>query len=115
MRFITLSTGANVAGWITYGPSSKTQNSTAAREKIREAASTNWAPVEVTEISKEMEPQTIELTKVHNKHIAETRAIITKVTGWTSMRCWLSPTAYSADNGTNLIIFSDTYLKQFDR
>ena len=114
VRFITLSTGAKVAGWISYAPSINSNNSPAEREKIRAAASSSWAPVEKTEITKDMDPQMLELTKIHNEFITGSQVIFTKVTGWSSMRCWISPTAYAADNGSTLILFSYPYLKQFD-
>lgn len=110
VRFITLSTGAKVAGWIAYRPIPGTNDTLAARIRIREAASPGWVPAEAVEITREMTPHMAEITKVHNLHIAGRRADISRVTGWTSMRCWISPTAYAADDGQNLILFSDAYL-----
>ena len=114
IRFITLSTGTPVAGWICYTPSSGTNTLSAERQKIREAASPSWTPVDNISSTTGTDPHTTEITTSHNAFVTKTRATISKVTGWTSMPCWLSPTAFAADNGVSLILFSDIYLKQFE-
>ncbi len=113
VRFITLSSGTKVAGWISYTPTANLKDSAAERTRIREAASGSWAPVEEVTITKDMDPHMLELAKVHNQFNANTRATFTTVTGWNVMHCWISPTDYAADNGVSLILFSETYLKQF--
>jgi hypothetical protein len=102
-----------VAGWISYAPAASIKPNAGERQKIREAASTTWTPVEETVITDNMDPQLHEMAKIHNEYIAGTRATFTQVTGWSTMRCWISPTIYAADNGETLILFSDTYLTQF--
>jgi len=113
VRFITLSTGTKVVGWISYTPSSSsTKSNLVERNRIREAAASSWTPVEETKITQAMDPQMVELAKIHNEYIAETQATFTTVTGWRSIHCWISPTIYAADNGVSLIMFSDAYVKQ---
>lgn len=109
IRFITLSTGAKVAGWIAY--SSITQED---REKIRQNAASAWTLVEETRLTSDMSPHTVDITKAHNKHVAETQSRIERVTGWKTMKCWMSPTVFAADNGSTLIVFTDAYLNRFE-
>lgn len=113
VRFITLSTGVKVAGWIKIEPGDKNRDTAAALEKFRTEASSGWTVVEALKVSADTDAQTVKMTPIHNTHVAATRATIRKITGWETMRCWVSPTAYAAENGS-LILFTDTYLKRHE-
>lgn len=112
VRFLTNSMGTKVAGWISYAPAAGIKPNAGERQKIREAASTAWTPVEETVITDEMDPQLHEMAKIHNEFVAVTKATFAQVTGWNTMRCWISPTIYAADNGVSLILFTEAYLAQ---
>jgi hypothetical protein len=112
-RFITLSTGTRVVGWISFTSRSR-QTGAKARDELRRSSSSTWAPVRRKKITPDMTPEMQELNQVHNGHVAQTKSIIKKIAG-DFKQCWMSPTAYAADDGTTLILFSDIYRMEFDR
>lgn len=112
VRFITLSTGAKVAGWIKY-TSMDPKNSAILHSKMRAIVSHAWKPLAETTITQNMPLHMQQISKVHNAHVAELQATIQKVAG-EFLRCWMSPTAYAAETDTTLVMFSDVYLERND-
>ena len=112
VRFITLSTGAKVAGWIKY-TSADSKNNAILHSKMRAIVSHAWKPLKERPITPDMPAHTQLISKAHNEHVAGMQAIIKQSAGDFS-RCWMSPTAYAAETETTLVMFSDVYLEIFD-
>jgi hypothetical protein len=107
VRFITLSTGSRIAGWVRY-TSLDTHAGQSLREPLLKSFPGTWEQVVEARLPREADEHARMITAAHNQHVAEMQTTIRKATG-NCTKYWMSPTAFAGDDGTSLTLFSDVY------
>ena len=107
VRFITLSTGSRIAGWVRYS-TMDSRPGQSVRESLLKTVPGTWEKVVEARLPREADDHAKMITTAHNQHVAEIQATIRKAAGNCS-QYWMSPTALAGDDGMSLTLFSDVY------
>lgn len=110
VRFLSYTIGTTNAGWIECVPNASVTNSAARRDAFRLAVSPKWDLMEEAPVTPAMDATEAARVKASNAFIGQTRKAILAATGWRKAVCWSTPSAYAADDGKTVIIFSGTAL-----
>ena len=111
LRFLSFTTGKVAACWLSFIPSASAGDPAVLKDRFRRGAANTWIPLAVGK-STAAPDKTEAVRRQHEEAIvAQTKVDILRVTGWSGdVRCWSAPGLFAADNGSELVVFSETYM-----